>query len=195
MTEPHKPEALLWIDFETTDTNRDKLTPLEIGLQCTDVNATTSHAAMHSPIRPRYLNLTELTPATLTMHTDNGLLNEIVADADGRNDIGNVQGKTRKLIDRLADQYTLIPAGTNVDFDVDILKKWIYPDPPLSYRKFDLTTLRHLAKWTGRDTPHKTTNHRTADCIRRDIQEYVELGVTLLGESFHGGHRLHVVES
>ncbi len=32
-----KPEALLWLDFETTGTNRNNSLPLEVGMECTDV--------------------------------------------------------------------------------------------------------------------------------------------------------------
>lgn len=32
-----KPEALLWLDFETTGTDRDNSLPLEVGMECTDV--------------------------------------------------------------------------------------------------------------------------------------------------------------
>ena len=32
-----KPEALLWIDFETTGVDRRKSLPLEIGMECTDM--------------------------------------------------------------------------------------------------------------------------------------------------------------
>lgn len=32
-----KPEALLWLDFETTGTDRNDSLPLEVGMECTDV--------------------------------------------------------------------------------------------------------------------------------------------------------------
>ena len=34
-----KPEALLWLDFETTGTDRNDSLPLEVGMECTDVLA------------------------------------------------------------------------------------------------------------------------------------------------------------
>ena len=42
-----KPEALLWLDFETTGTDRDDSLPLEVGMECTDVLGEHSHGSLH----------------------------------------------------------------------------------------------------------------------------------------------------
>ena len=42
-----KPEALLWLDFETTGTDRDGSLPLEVGMECTDVLGEHSYGSLH----------------------------------------------------------------------------------------------------------------------------------------------------
>ena len=69
-----KPEALLWLDFETTGTDRDGSLPLEVGMECTDVLGEHSYGSLHRIIRPDYLDLLDMSPIVFSMHTDNGLL-------------------------------------------------------------------------------------------------------------------------
>lgn len=57
-----KPEALLWLDFETTGTDRDNSLPLEVGMECTDVLGEHSYGSLHRIIRPDYLNLLGMSP-------------------------------------------------------------------------------------------------------------------------------------
>lgn len=81
-----------------------------------------------------------------------------------------------EYLDSLSQRFTLVPAGTNVDFDLDFLKRLnLNPDAWLSYRKFDLTTLRrYLTFLDCPEDPYKGHNgsHRVRDCIRRDINDY-----------------------
>ena len=55
-----KPEALLWLDFETTGTDRNDSLPLEVGMECTDVLGEHSYGSLHRIIRPDYLNLLDM---------------------------------------------------------------------------------------------------------------------------------------
>ena len=70
----------------------------------------------------------------------------------------------------------LVPAGTNVDFDLDFLKRLnLNPDAWLSYRKFDLTTLRRYLTFV--DCPEDlydghAGSHRVRECIQRDLVDY-----------------------
>ena len=73
-----KPEALLWIDFETTGVDRRKSLPLEVGMECTDVLGEHSYGSLHRIIRPDCLDLLDMGPVAFSMHTDNGLLFELV---------------------------------------------------------------------------------------------------------------------
>ena len=77
------------------------------------------------------------------MHTDNGLLFELLNSSDRNDCVAAVASAVEEYLDSLSQRFTLVPAGTNVDFDIDFLKRLgLDPDRWLSYRKFDLTTLR-----------------------------------------------------
>ncbi len=171
-----KPEALLWLDFETTGTDRNDSLPLEVGMECTDVLGEHSFGFLHRIIRPYDLDLLDMSPIAFSMHTDNGLLFELLNGSDRNDCVEAVANAVEEYLDSLAQRFTLVPAGTNVDFDIDFLKRLgLAPDRWLSYRKFDLTTLRRYIRFPGlprgSGQAHAGT-HRVRDCIRRDINDY-----------------------
>lgn len=169
-----KPEALLWLDFETTGTDRNDSLPLEVGMECTDVLADHSYGSLHRIIRPDYLDLLDMSPMAFSMHTDNGLLFELLNGSD-RNDCVEAVANAVEEYPNLSQRFTLVPAGTNVDFDIDFLKRLgLAPDRWLSYRKFDLTTLRRYLRFIDcPEDPYEghAGSHRVRDCIRRDISD------------------------
>lgn len=171
-----KPEALLWLDFETTGTNRNNSLPLEVGMECTDVLGEHSFESLHRIIRPYDLNLLAMSPIAFSMHTDNGLLFELLNGSDRNDCVEAVANAVEEYLDSLLQRFTLVPAGTNVDFDIDFIKRLgLDPDRWLSYRKFDLTTLRsYLTFLDCPEDPYGThsSTHRVRDCIRRDINDY-----------------------
>ena len=143
-----KPEALLWLDFETTGTDRNDSLPLEVGMECTDVLGEHSYGSLHRIIRPDYLNLLGMSPIAFSMHTDNGLLFELLNGSAHDDCVGAVANAVEEYLDSLSQRFALVPAGTNVDFDIDFLKRLnLNPDAWLSYRKFDLTTLRRYIRF------------------------------------------------
>lgn len=171
-----KPEALLWLDFETTGTGRNDSLPLEVGMECTDVLGEHSFGSLHRIIRPDYLDLLDMSPIAFSMHADNGLLFELLNGSAHDDCVGAVANAVEEYLDSLSQRFALVPAGTNVDFDIDFLKRLdMNPDRWLSYRKFDLTTLRrYLTFLDCPEDPYGTHagTHRVRDCIRRDINDY-----------------------
>ena len=171
-----KPEALLWLDFETTGTDRNDSLPLEVGMECTDVLGEHSFGSLHRIIRPDCLDLLGMSPMAFSMHTDNGLLFELLNGSDRNDCVEAVANAVEEYLDSLSQRFTLVPAGTNVDFDIDFLKRLnLNPDAWLSYRKFDLTTLRRYIRFLDcPEDPYKghAGSHRVRDCIRRDISDY-----------------------
>ena len=138
-----KPEALLWLDFETTGTDRNDSLPLEVGMECTDVLGEHSYGSLHRIIRPDYLDLLDMSPIAFSMHADNGLLFELLNGSAHDDCVDAVANAVEEYLESLSQRFILVPAGTNVDFDIDFLKRLdMNPDRWLSYRKFDLTTLR-----------------------------------------------------
>lgn len=172
MTTYMKPEALLWIDTETTgiDPEHDQL--LEIAIRCTDPHAETTLGACHRIIRPHHLDLTAMDPTVFTMHTDNRLLHDII-DADPQ---ANSPEAARNAIESLAQRFHLIPAGSNPAFDLAFTHTAGYRiEHLLDHRRYDLSTLRWQRRFAHRPDPmadNHATSHRAPDCIQRDINEY-----------------------
>ncbi len=173
-----KPEALLWIDFETTGIDRGRSLPLEVGMECTDVLGGQSYGSLTRIIRPDGLDLLDMSPVAFSMHTDNGLLFELLNGSHRRDGVGVVANAVEEYLDSLSQRFTLIPAGTNVDFDIAFLRRMnLEPAAWLSYRKFDLTTMRRLVAILGGPDQYQgdSGSHRVRDCIRRDISDYTTM--------------------
>lgn len=181
-----KPEALLWLDFETTGTDRNDSLPLEVGMECTDVLGEHSYGSLHRIIRPYDLDLLDMSPIAFSMHTDNGLLFELLNGSDRNDCVEAVANAVEEYLDSLSQRFTLVPAGTNVDFDIDFLRR-LDPDivRRMSHRKLDVTTLRHLADWFTDETPYgkHSSRHRVRWCIERDISDYRSLYKSIAGRT------------
>ncbi len=160
---PAKPHMLLWIDTETTGLDPNQCELLEVGMQVTDLKAETRGGSLH-----------------LIVHPDNGLL-DTVMDAD-TNEFGyaNVARNLYEWMQNEATEYELHPAGTNVDYDIDLLTNQLgphlHPDwlrQLTNHRKLDLSTYR-LSDMALGHNPYQdhTGNHRVEDCIRRDRNDY-----------------------
>ena len=150
-----KPEALLWLDFETTGTDRNDSLPLEVGMECTDVLGEHSYGSLHRIIRPDYLDLLDMSPIVFSMHTDNGLLFELLNGSAGNDCVEAVANAVEEYLDSLSQRFTLVPAGTNVDFDLTTLRRYLtFLDCP--------------------ENPYEghSGTHRVRYCIRRDINDY-----------------------
>lgn len=176
-----KPEALLWIDFETTGVDRRKSLPLEIGMECTDMLGEQKFGSLSRIIRPetrppvheprRLLHAHRQRPA---VRTHGGSV---------RNDsMVVVANAVEEFLDSLSQRFSLVPAGTNVDFDLDFLRRLnLNPDAWLTYRKYDMATIRRLVTVLGAPDPYQGDSgpHRVKSCIARDIKDYKAMLETL----------------
>lgn len=181
-----KPEALLWVDVETTGVDRDLDELLEVGMRCTSVNATETYGTLTRLVKPQCLTLDDFTPVSFSMHCDSGLLPALLDSEPSRVNRKAVTDAILEFLDSLAQRFTLVPAGTNVDFDIDFLRR-LDPDivRRMSYRKLDVTTLRHLADWFTDETPYgrHSSCHRVRWCIERDISDYRSLYKAITGRT------------
>lgn len=111
----------------------------------------------------------------------NAKLLDTVMDAD-TNEFGyaNVARNLYEWMQNEATEYELHPAGTNVDYDIDLLTNQLgphlHPDwlrQLTNHRKLDLSTYR-LSDMALGHNPYQdhTGNHRVEDCIRRDRNDY-----------------------
>ena len=176
---PEKPDALLWMDVETTGLDANKCSILEIGLRCTTLDAMREHALLEAVVHiSRETMLSAQLPA-LDLHLNNGLLAQCETSDPVHCSPEAIARKTVRFIKDMSGMYTLHPAGTNIQrFDLPIILKFCATaeriDDLLSYRALDLTALRLTAKTLGRDpyTHRAKPTHRVHDCLDRDITEY-----------------------
>lgn len=161
---PAKPHMLLWIDIETTGISRTNAKLLEIGMIVTSMDGIEEHDRFICPVRPDKLSLYDIDPKVLRMHLDNGLLDTVMETEPEEFGYANVARNLGAWLDTEASQYVLHPAGTNVDYDIDVLT---------NHRKLDLSTYRisDLALDHNPYQNHAGT-HRVQDCIRRDRNDY-----------------------
>ena len=170
-----KPEALLWIDMETTGPDRTTAQILEIGMACTDSTATQDYGAFHAIVKPDILDISRITPLAWEHHTANGLIAEVRAASTRQNGPAAVGNAAEEYLESLEQRFQLVPTGTNVDFDLGFLGLLAIDTSPLSHRKLDLTTIRRLITILGGPDPYATHHegrHRVEDCITRDIHDY-----------------------
>lgn len=177
---PKKPHKLLWIDLETTGISRTTAKILEIGMIVTSMDGSTEHDRFICPVRPDHVSLYDLDPTVLRMHLDNGLLDTVMDAEPNEFGYANVARNLGEYLKDEAAQYKLHPAGTNVDYDIDLLDNqlapYLHPDwlrQLTNHRKLDLTAFRiaDLALGHNLYQGHAGT-HRVKDCIRRDRNDY-----------------------
>lgn len=116
-----KPEALLWIDVETTGPDRTTAQILEIGMACTDGTATQDYGAFHAIVKPDILDINRITPWAWEHHTANGLIAEVRAASTRQNGPAAVGNAAEEYLESLEQRFQLVPTGTNVDFDLGFL--------------------------------------------------------------------------
>ena len=151
-TPPRKPHKLLWIDLETTALSRTEAKILEIGMIVTNLDGTEDGDRFILPVRPDHVSLYDLDPKVLRMHLDNGLLDTVMETEPDEFGYANVARSLGEFLNDEALRYELHPAGTNVDYDIDVLTSQLALD----------------------HDPYQghTGTHRVEDCIHRDINDY-----------------------
>lgn len=129
-TPPRKPHKLLWIDTETTALSRTEAKILEIGMIVTNLDGTEDGDRLILPVRPDHVSLYDLDPKVLRMHLDNGLLDTVMETEPDEFGYANVARSLGEFLNDEALRYELHPAGTNVDYDIDVLTSQLAPLPP-----------------------------------------------------------------
>lgn len=159
-----------------------KSLPLEIGMECTDMLGEQKFGSLSRIIRPDRLDLLSMSPVAFSMHTDNGLLFELMGGSVRNDSMVVVANAVEEFLDSLSQRFSLVPAGTNVDFDLDFLRRLnLNPDAWLTYRKYDMATIRRLVTVLGAPDPYQGDSgpHRVKSCIARDIKDYKAMLETL----------------
>ena len=179
---PAKPHMLLWIDTETTGLDPNQCELLEVGMQVTDLKAETRGDSLHLIVHPDNVRNWATHPEMLKayeMHLANGLMLACAEAPKTGYDYKHTALNIHEFLNDQLSQYTLHPAGTNVDFDlrqldVHLSRHLEHPiTQGLHHRKLDLTSFR-LADQAIGGNPYQNHagTHRVQDCIRRDINDY-----------------------
>lgn len=169
-----RPDALLWIDVETTGPDRATAQLLEIGMACTDQTATRDYGRLHTIVRPGTIDLARISLWAWDVHTANGLLDEVRKASTMQHGPAAVANAVEEYLESLQQRFHLVPTGTNVGFDLAFLERLGIDLSGLSYRKFDMSAIRRLITILGGPDPYRNDGslHRVEDCLDRDITDY-----------------------
>lgn len=142
---PEKPEALLWMDVETTGLDANMCSILEIGLRCTSLDAMHEYGRFEAVVHIGRETLLTVQPSALELHLNNGLLAQCESCDPLANSPRVIAEQALRFIQGMATTYVLHPAGTNISrFDLPMVER------------FCMTGLRRTAA-----LPH-AGRHRTA---------------------------------
>lgn len=176
--EKAKEDMLLWVDVETTGLDPDHDRILEVEMRCTDMRGVRCVGGFRRVIglKGRKASVTDGNIKAWRMHCANGLLEDAL---DGGYTEEAAANALEEYVDSLAQSFTLHPAGSNPQFDLDFIGR-LCPNLPLHYHRIDMATLRDSLEAAGWDVrPEEETPaacaHRTGTCLDRDIRQYARI--------------------
>lgn len=176
--EKAKEDMLLWMDVETTGLDPDHDRILEVEMRCTDMRGVRCVGGFRRVIglKGRKASVTDGNLEAWRMHCANGLLEDAL---DAGYTEAAAANALEEYVDSLAQSFTLHPAGSNPQFDLDFIGR-LCPNLPLHYHRIDMATLRDSLEAAGWDVrPEEETPaasaHRTGTCLDRDIRQYARI--------------------
>ena len=126
-TPPRKPHKLLWIDLETTAVSRTEAKILEIGMIVTNLDGTEEGDRFIPPRPPRPCEPLRPRPQGAACTSTTGYWTPSWKPNPKNSGYANVARNLGEFLDTEASQYVLHPAGTNVDYDIDVLTNQLGP--------------------------------------------------------------------
>jgi oligoribonuclease (3'-5' exoribonuclease) len=177
-----KPDLVLWVDLETTGTNRELSKILEVAAVLTD--ATTGFEEIgryEAVIKPRDLDLLMLPNSVYEMHRDNGLLNDVRKSTKALSQVQTAffEWLANKRAAWMRDKETLVPpvialGGSGVGhFDRDFLERDFKSIMRyLVYWNLDIGVVRRFRLIAGIEPKYPgLKTHRAMDDILGHIDE------------------------
>lgn len=161
-------EQMLFLDIETTGTDPDRDSIIEIGLVRRDhfrgglIGGSDSRIL----ICPSDLALAEMSDYVRNMHTESGLLHAALSGGCSEEAAGEWL--------RIELNHRPILAGFSIQFDREfILRKWPFLRKQLHHRIVDVSTIRETVRALGGKLPNQGAPAHTAlaDC-EKAIEEY-----------------------
>lgn len=108
---PEKPEALLWMDVETTGLDANMCSILEIGLRCTSLDAMHEYGRFEAVVHIGRETLLTVQPSALELHLNNGLLAQCESCDPLANSPRVIAEQALRFIQGMATTYVLHPAA------------------------------------------------------------------------------------
>lgn len=191
MTRRTPPEHILWLDLET-DGNKPSSNILEIGMAITDQNlqilnkpleprAVDISATFEATFRPKEIDITEIDPFVVEMHTKNGLWLEILNDdpRDAYTDYIALERDILLWINRWhpSTEHMALAGSGVLHFDRQYIRRYLPRlDKSLTYWGYDVGVIRRFLKDHVKSEPDTSyleqPNHRALQDVIAAIQEY-----------------------
>lgn len=173
---------LLWVDTEMDGVDPESCEVFEVGLKLTDMRAKRVIRSMSVVVRRECVHVDRDNWKAIRMHVDNRLLDECLDD-ERSSSMAAVCLQVGDFITAATDQAVVYPAGTNLTFDLRIIRRILSSQldghtadrimDALHYRHQDITSLRLADQALDRDPyQHHAGTHRVDDCLTRDMADY-----------------------
>lgn len=176
---------MVWVDLETTglwqlDPKLPQREILEIAITITDYNLNKLDGYV-SLVLPSKNALDAMDPFVRDMHTRNGLLDDLDAEADRLPTVQEVEGEILEILKehKAYDNYLYWTGNSIAALDLKFLGHYMPnlsmdKNGPMHYHSIDITGLRlALGFYTGVNYIYKKAeSHRALDDINSSIEEY-----------------------
>ncbi len=165
---------LVWIDLEMTGLDPERHVIVEIASIVTEDDLTLVAEGPDLVVRASEAELAEMDEVVRKMHTESGLLSEVVAS---RTSIEEAGARTLEFIKAHVPEPRRAPlCGNSIGVDRRFLRRQLPTvDDYLHYRSIDVSSVKELCKrWYpslyGR-APKKAGSHRALEDIRESVAE------------------------
>ncbi|WPF68165.1 oligoribonuclease [Corynebacterium sp. 21KM1197] len=173
-TPPAKDDRLVWIDLEMTGLDPHQHVIVEVAALVTDANLTILGEGVDLVVHATEEELARMDDYVTTMHSENGLLNEIRASTVS---LREAEDAVLALIEEHCHPEHPAPlAGNSIATDRTFIREYMPRlDAALHYRMVDVSTIKELSKrWFPRayyHQPEKGMAHRALADIVESVRE------------------------
>ncbi|KQB84959.1 oligoribonuclease [Corynebacterium oculi] len=173
-TQPAKDDRLVWIDLEMTGLDPRQHVIVEVAALVTDANLTILGEGLDLVVRATEEELSRMDDYVTTMHSENGLLDEIRTSTVT---LREAEDAVLALIkEHCHPEHPAPLAGNSIATDRAFIREYMPRlDAALHYRMVDVSTIKELSKrWFPRayyHQPEKGMAHRALADIVESVRE------------------------
>lgn len=169
-----KDNRIVWVDLEMTGLDPERHVIVEVAALVTDAELNILDGGIDLVVHATQAQLAEMDDVVTTMHSENGLLDEITASTVSLED---AEDAVLQLVAKHCDPAHPAPlAGNSIATDRAFIRAHMPRlDEALHYRMIDVSTIKELTRrWypkTYQNQPDKGMAHRALADIVESIQE------------------------